>query len=302
MVYNPTIVKMQNARKALEADLAKAGLTQKELGEKLGGITQQAISGWLDKNRIPVRRLAELKQLFGPGSAVAEFQDWQYRQMGEEIGQAQAKVLRNEAEPLVIRERQEPYPRFSNRQPEDLPPRLRWKRAMPADLVPYCDRKIEVGASQRRIDYLSPNVAAEVKMPGTNDEGRISPLLASLSAFQLAVVRQALRNTSHPPRFYVLVLIVPPDSQRVSLPLLQRFAVDCGLLGLMLATAGTPEEAAVAIVGLEESAKRDRSTDQGEGRQPQDEAAYGYDVMLGGDSQLAGLTDEEPPVRSERGG
>lgn len=58
--FVPVIEKLPSTvGEALTADLAAKGMTQEDLGKRLG-VSQQAISAWIKENHVPAGRLAQL--------------------------------------------------------------------------------------------------------------------------------------------------------------------------------------------------------------------------------------------------
>lgn len=249
-----TPTKASSLSQALEQDLVRVELTQKELGERLG-ISQQAISAWITDNHIPNKRLNQLTEVLGANSAVAQWQSREnFKFAVERDGGAYV-----ERSPEKQPSRLQPLPRVRDVE-EPARPVLRehtvdhlFRAALPAHLHANLKVRVELGSTVRHVDYMSDKLAFELISPSPVSFNRLS-LTASPALLRLAVVRQATMRT-HPHRKYLLGVHLPDAKGVTNFSQVQRLATEAGFLGVNVLSASDVQGFASLVDDVEHGSK-----------------------------------------------
>jgi transcriptional regulator with XRE-family HTH domain len=221
---------------ALTAAREAAGLTQKELADKIGK-TQQAVAKWENGESNPTRRsmgqligvLPDLARLGLP--ALAEHIRPNY------LGMSPIDNLRR----VTVQENRQLYG-----DPERDIPYLSKMEADFFDSLP--PQFAQYRTAQSAFDYESPNLVldlyAPLNMPGT---GRVSLIASKL--WQLSSAK--IRNNDG--RIYCLCLIIPSEDRNSYLMqrIVSRHITDAELHNVTLVVAHTPQEAAELTASIE---------------------------------------------------
>lgn len=121
-------------------------------------------------------------------------------------------------------------------------------RALPAELRAYVEGQITIGATTRRLDYLSPRRGVEIKRVSSNKF--MAWHSASPALLNLAVARGIADHGLRPPRDYTLILVnegVAPLGNSS----MQRVMFDAGVLGISVYQVHSFAQAGELIAQLE---------------------------------------------------
>lgn len=248
----------------LRADRERLQLSQEQLAKMLD-VSQQAVANWEAGAAMPRReRRARLLQILGPTSELVR------NPPRSEFIPAQDQPVSHMPSSLVPQtttpDPMTPTPQPSRTQSFNVPKgadtfrphvelnRLRAEQdrrdfvdALPVPLHEYMDGRITVGATTRRISYLSPRWAIEIR--------RVSnPIFtmqtAAAALLNLAVIRGISDQGLRPPREHVLIFVndrVMPVSHLG----MQRVMFDAGVLGVRVYQVESFTQAAELVAQLE---------------------------------------------------
>lgn len=257
---------------ALEADLADRGIDQKALPALLARpgqpeISGGAISNWKTRGSIPNKHLVRLIEVFGPDSHLAKLrpelvtvsirgEDYAAARYTDHVAEPPKLYRRahpDELRPVEYREVRTPAIRRRADQSSMLGYRARlgrmWTEQLDSELQQHIEVTTSISGANRRVDFLSDTLAAEVTwMPKLVNTRRELPYAELVS---LAVLKQATQRDL-PDRQYVLLMMkVPPTSDLATadskaeyadalrwrsevtrLSMVNSFVVDCISLGV----------------------------------------------------------------------
>lgn len=236
----------------LDADLARVGLSQKELPALLAQegeepISEQSISNWKNRGRIPTRRMDQLIEILGPESeiAVAHAKGLiSYRAAKPDLRRKTLSTPRLEGNAAFV----SPASSFllQGRQTEE-----QIRNALPVDLQCHFQSVIAQGGFSYRIDYFSPRVAAELRFVPTETDSSRLPNLAE-SIFRRAVdnivpllAANALRPSSN--RVLGLVFVCEGEIPPRAMNALNKTVFTAALLNVRVAVVHAAEDAAHLI-------------------------------------------------------
>lgn len=227
----------------LETDLARKGLSQRELAAKMTEqgeppLTEQAISSWKARGKVPGRRMVRLLEILGPDSEVGKAQSQRsvsYRFGGlTDNTESSGYPKRDEYKP--VRERQTTFRSQAAVRPPDSVVEQHIRDALPEALRSNFDKAVKVGPLSLRVDYLSDKAAVEIRTGLRSD--RIQQ-----SLYQLALIASVCEPRV-PPRHLGLLMLRTPGEAEIRL---ERTKLEASLLGLQLVVVDSPEEAAQQI-------------------------------------------------------
>lgn len=245
--FVPVIEKLPSTLgEALAADLSAKGMTQEDLGKRLG-ISQQAISAWIKDSHIPTKRLDELIEMFGPGEPHL-LRYLRSRPRANEIYSAYRQHRNADLHSTTAEEPKAPNLREHTVAAD-------FVRALPERLRPHATRPtagLRLGASIKRFDYLSDKVALELRS-GPLSRNMVNNWALDSALLRLAVARHATLDVA-PTRRYVLAVVftdptLPAGFHSLSL---QRIATDASILGVQLVTTTSAADVALLVTGLED--------------------------------------------------
>lgn len=222
---------------ALKADLARLGISQAELARRMDeGLTQQAISKWIQHNKVPDDRIPKLGEVLGQG----------------------AEVLKLAHSSLVAREAPASYgrtPMKSREEPERPDLRAHTEKALvrellPEHLRPNTDVRVQLATGWQEFDYLSSVLALELKtlvLPHNNFFSIMSRAEHKLLLLQ--------RLQPDPNRRHVIAMMVPESQLNPpTLNLASRLSGEIAVLGLSFHMFPSAEHAARYIIDTEDEA------------------------------------------------
>lgn len=263
----------------LRVDREKLKLSQEQLAKMLD-VSQQAVANWEAGTSHPRReRRARLLQILGVQSELAknpprtEFipvEDQPVNQSTAKLRGQRLEAVAMATDPEFRRQSEESTRRFEDarRRIESRLERHRLEReelmqTLPEELRAYVDGQITVGAATRRLDYLSPRRAIEIKRTPNNKF--MAWVQAAPALVNLAVVRGIADQGLRPPRDYSLVFVTD-GAPSLSGSAMQKVMFDAGVLGISVYQVESFAQVAELIVDLET-----------------------------GDEDVAEETDEDPP-------
>ena len=232
----------------LETDLARKGLSQRELAAKLTEqgeqpLTEQAISSWKSRGKVPGTRMARLLEILGPDSEVGKAHgQWQPPEKVETVRIDTIYPTRKN----YIRQQVAPRQMVSRHAVE-----YAVRAALPEALRANFERAIPLGAISLPFDYISDNVVAEIKHIG-GDRGMMIAY-AYRALFQLALA-DSLHGAQRKPRVYGLLII---SLAGANLGGLDRARLEAALMGLQVVVVDSPENAAKQIEEWEKTPPED---------------------------------------------
>lgn len=263
--------------KALEKDLLRIGLDQKDLPERLAvgdepAISASAISAWKARGVIPSRRLKRLLEIFGPDSELAKVTEFSLSSM---LGRATDTRMQASDPPEFRR-----MHTFKALMDSGVPAymarlgRENLREHLPAELWPNVERAVRLPAGVRRFDYLSDKVAVEIR--SAMRSGAPFPSVYK-RMIELVILRDQASQSGLQPRHYVLALLPAKDDtpalrnvdpQRESLRLAHQLGdlvTDCNALGIEPLLHIPLSEVAEAIVQMENGHWHPRQYEEDEG-------------------------------------
>jgi transcriptional regulator with XRE-family HTH domain len=222
----------------LKAERDRLHISQDALAEQLG-VSQQAVANWENgKSQPRPAHRTKLLEILGYGSKLPNPSPppnflAQFVKPGG--------VNPSPSLPPHTIERARKHSQQEMRDLQDL------YATLPERLRPYIGAGIRIGATQRRIDYLSDNVGAEVKRVPTDWLRTWHSFVPEM--LNLTMIRQATHGV-FPDRKYILLVIQDGDTPGQAL---QRIMFDGGVLGVWVTPVLSITEAARLIEKIETS-------------------------------------------------
>lgn len=251
----------------LKRDRERIKLSQEALAERLG-VSQQAVANWEANTSLPRgSRRVELLEVLGPDSELARnppqqefisgsvelrrkrviFPTAQTTSPGERLAAATAGALDLELPPGGATASESQNRTFEEWKVAREKEQAELRGSFPAELLRYVEGSTQVGATERRLDYLSPSVAAEIETVRTArffHRTRFDSLL-----LRLAVVRSIEQTATK--RQYMLIIVVPDMAELPIQRGVQSLMFDAHVLGIAVHLVRSMAEAAALIVNAE---------------------------------------------------
>ena len=233
----------------LETDLARKGLSQRDLAAKLTEqgeppLTEQAISSWKARGKVPGKRMDRLLAILGPDSEVGKAHgQWQAPEKIETLRDTTIYPTRAD---LAARN-------YIRANPQHTGPILEAAihHALPEALRTNWEKAIPVGAVTLRFDYISDNAVVEIKQI-SNARGFL-PLNVYRDLFQLALAGR-LHGDQRQQRNYGLIILATDGT---AVQGIARIQFEASLMGLQLVVVDSPEKAAKQIEEWEKTPPED---------------------------------------------
>lgn len=228
---------------ALLADLLRANMSQEDLARRMGDLSQQAISKWVQQGHIPEGRIPQLKEVLGPDSEVVRVALTESRSDHIEAG------FTYDLSPMTPLKAREGEPERPNLREHTMHARMR--ELLPEHLKQHVDVRVRIGGSDREVDYFSENVVLELKaltLP------RAIMNAASRAAMQLQLVK-ALQPDGRSTRKFVIALVLTEGVLSAQyLDAVQKLTAEMALLGIVLLVTPNIEAVVGYIVATEDAA------------------------------------------------
>ncbi|MBA4315601.1 MAG: hypothetical protein C0422_09800 [Alcaligenaceae bacterium] len=213
-------------KELLEQDMRDIGLNQRELGEKLNR-SQQAISAWFARDKVPSSQIANLRKVLGDNS----------------------KLIRYLAEHQGLNGFDDQVREFSPDTPQSVKARITneevFRKIVSEELGEQgLQGTIEINGHRVRVDYMSTTLACEVmnldSMVRTIPIGIQLWQRGSRRVLDLAVIKKAR------PKMRCVMALVAPEIE-FDAPV-NRLTMYCTTLGIDVWVSGCMEEVADKIV------------------------------------------------------
>jgi transcriptional regulator with XRE-family HTH domain len=238
----------------LKADRERLKLSQEQLAKMLD-VSQQAVANWEAGASHPRRdRRARLMQILGPGAELAKNPP-RYDFVPVEPQITPQRATRIE---WTLDMHQDPTKtpeeifEAAKRKVELVMERVRRDRealsnTLPKPLRQYLERTVSIGATTRKLDYLSPRLGVEIKRAPSNKWFNWQQMAPSL--VHLAVVRSIAQALDVKPEY--LLIVVNEDGAQSSRNAMQRVMFDAGVLGVSVHEVPSMVAAAHLIAQIE---------------------------------------------------
>lgn len=261
----------RSLRGAVEQDMARLDLTQRDIGNRLG-VSQQSVAKWLEAGRVPRERVPALLEVLGPESATADWLKREAERNTQELEAQVDKLLRDFHGAAVMGHLTEPRTAQSVRdgisvyevpsppsdfelgslRESDSPPMPRLETIGVGSLIAPAYRKNFCHPDDFPA-YLSERLALSVvriRIPDFQLLDFVQPTL-----FQMAVLRVREKEATAAGREYVVVALVVTKKplQMETLRAVESVARDARLLGVELVLATDPHQLAELITETEQS-------------------------------------------------
>lgn len=220
---------MSTFAQLLKEERERKGLSQEALG-KLVGVSQQTVAQWEAGNALPrAERRQRLDQILGL--------------YGDKKPQSRPHAAFTRATELFREPSATPLAAIHETYKRD---QEALREALPAQLHRYLEGMIGVGNMQRRLDYLSPSAAVEIKRVSS---ARNALNVMAPAILRLAIARQ-LSEASGQFRHYLLIVLC---DEALPLRALNYASFDAGVLGITVENVRTMREAATLLAAVEEA-------------------------------------------------
>jgi hypothetical protein len=228
----------QKLAQALRIDIEAKRASQSAIG-RLIGISQQAVSKWLEKG-VPLQYAPEIAEHLGPDSKFAEVA--RHETMTGET------VPGDLGMPTTVRKTID-RPPPPGQQVTERSPMTGLRNALPEQYKNNVE--VPIGPSKRFVlDYLSDRLALEVKLTSANANEFI--LTVSHASHQIQFARALLGDTPPTRRKYVVAVIFPETRPTFAfLEAVHQLHEQCAALDIVLLMAGSIAELAEYIAEFE---------------------------------------------------
>lgn len=216
-------------------------ISQAELAKRMDeGLSQQAISKWIQHNKVPEERIPKLTEVLGPDAEVVKL-----AQKQEPSTRAMERPSMYQATPVKARE--EPDIPDLRAHTEE----RRMQELLPEHLQPNVGVRIALTTRALQFDYLSDALALELRSLAL-PAGLMSA--ASRSSHQLQLLRRLMPGPSQARRYAVAILVHENLMDARHIDMVNALTGELALLGITLLVVPSIEHVVRYIVSVEEAA------------------------------------------------